>query len=231
MKAKILIVDDEPEQMGALAQSLRQEGFEVVVAEDDREALYFLEEFQPDLIVLDVLFGTDERKGLDICKEIRELKHDRSTPIIILTGLADDELEWQSLELQADDFVSKSRPTKAILARVKRRLPRAMRELDVIDDRIEIDRAGSWIRVRRNDEWQGIHLEPREKAVLMKLVNNRGHTVTREMLESFFPGANNPAGTVRRYICELRSKLEPDPRNPRYILTERGAGYSFADDW
>ena len=93
VKAKILVVDDEPEVASSLAQSLDENGYEVITAKDDREALYYFDKVQPDLIILDIRFGPyDERMGLDILKEIRELRDDKATPIIILTGLSEEEL-------------------------------------------------------------------------------------------------------------------------------------------
>ncbi len=229
MKAKILIVDDEPKQISSFAQSLEQQGYEVVIAKDDREALYLFDEIQPDLIVLDICFGFDERMGLDILKEIRELRNDKTTPIVVLTGLTDDELEPQSFDLRATDFVSKSRPTKALLARLKARLPHAMDELVVIDDCIEINWGNHSIKVKRDGEWQRVHFEPIEFAILKKLVNNSGRVIERKVLENFFPNAKNPSATLNRYISELRHILEPDPDDPQYILTKRGVGYWFED--
>jgi two-component system response regulator VicR len=229
VKAKILVVDDEPEVANSLAQVLDEEGYEVITAGDDAEALYYYDEFQPDLIILDIGFGFEERMGLDILKEIRVLKNDKRTPIIMLTGLSEDELEPRSFEYGATDFVRKSISTKALLARVKARLPLAFREVDVICDHIEIDLAKDSVRVKRDGEWESVHLEPKEFKVLKKLVVNRGRVVTREALENLFPDAEDPATTVRRYISELRTKLEPDRRNPRFILTKRGVGYEFKD--
>ena len=225
MKAKILIVDDEPNS--ALAQDLEQEGYEVAIAEDEPEALYLLDESQPDLIILDIGFGYDKSKGFDIHDEIRE--KDRTTPIIMLTGLNGDDFEVRSLEHKATDFVRKSVSTRVLLARVRRRLPRALRELIVIDDYIKIDASNSSVQVKRNGEWEKVHLEPKEEALLMKLLNNRGRVIVRESLENFFPDAKNPAATVRSYISVLRKQLEPDPLNPQYILTKRGVGYAFKD--
>jgi two-component system response regulator VicR len=227
MKAKILIVDDEPEQVSAFARILEQEGDEVVLAEDDLETLYLLDEFQPDLIILDIRFGHEERMGLDILKEIRE--KDKTIPIIMLTGLADEELDPLSHDLDADHFVSKSMPTKPLLARVKRCLRRDKRDPEEIDDRIKIYRAVHSVKKRTNGEWEEVPLEPKEYKILMKLVDNCGQVITREVLESFFPDAKDPANALCHCICELRNKLEPDPRNPQYILTKRGVGYWFKD--
>jgi len=229
MKAKILVVDDEPEVANSLAQILKKEGCEVITAGDDVEALYYYDEFQPDLIILDIRFDSDERMGLDILKEIRVLKNDKRTPIIMLTGLSEAELEPLSFDLGATDFVRKSISTKALLARVKARLPRALREPIMIDERIEIDLGNISVKVKRNGEWQRVHFEPMEFEVLKKLVSNPGRVIPREVLENLFPDAQNPAATVRRYISELRKKLELDPRNPQYVLTKRGVGYWFKD--
>lgn len=230
MKAKILVVDDEPEVASSLAQSLEEKGYEVIIAEDDREALYYFDKVQPDLIILDIRFGPyDERMGLDILKEIRELKGDRATPIIMLTGLSEEELEPLSFNLGATDFVRKSVSTKGLLARIKARLPRAIREPIVIDDRIEIDLSNNSVKVKRGDEWQRVHFEPKEFAVLRKLVLNPGRVIEREVLENSFEDAENQAKTLNSYISKLRSELEPDPRDPQYILTKRGVGYWFKD--
>lgn len=230
MKAKILVVDDEPEMARSLAQSLKEKGYEVIIAKDDREALYYFDEVQPDLIVLDIHFSPyDERMGLDILKEIRKLKDDRATPIIMLTGLSEEELEPLSFDLGATDFVRKSVSKKGLLARIKARLPRAMREPIVIDDHIKIDLSNNLVKVKREDEWQRVHFEPKEFAVLKKLVLNPGRVIEREVLESFFENAENQAKTLNSYISKLRRELEPDPRDPQYILTKRGIGYWLRD--
>lgn len=230
MKAKILIVDDEPEQVSAFARILEQEGYEVILAEDDLWALYYYDEFCPDLIILDICIGYDERMGLDILKEIRVLKNDKTTPIIMLTRLADDGLDSLSYDKDADCFVSKSVSTKSLLALVKRCLRRGMLRLK-IDDRIEIDLGNYRVTVKKDSDWQRAHFEPKEFEVLRELVLRRGQVITREKLYSeFFPDAEDPANALNRCIYELRKELEPDRRNPQYILTIRGVGYLFEGD-
>jgi DNA-binding response OmpR family regulator len=229
MKAKILVVEDDPEERDSLVQILEEEGHEVITTEDDVWALYYYDECHPDLIILDIALGGDERMGLDILKKIRVQRNDKTTPIIVLTGLSEADLEPLSFDLGATDFVRKPFRPKALLARVKARLPRALREPIMIDERIEIDLGNISVKVKRDGEWQRVHFEPMEFKVLKKLVSNPGRVITREVLENYFPDAKDLAATVRRYISELRKKLEPDPRNPQYILTKRGVGYYFVD--
>ena len=227
MKARILMVDDEPEQVAALARILEQQGYEVVIAEDDPEAWYLLDEFRPDSIILDICLGCNERGGFDLLKRIKA--RDPTIPLIVLTGLPGDELELRSLDLEAVDFVRKSSSTEVLLARVERRFPSAFREPIVIDDLIKIDMGGRRVWAKRDEEWQEIHLEPKELELLNKLVSNRGRVIPREILENLFPDAQDPGATLNRYISELRARLEPDPLNIQYILTERGSGYWFKD--
>ena len=148
----------------------------------------------------------------------------------MLTGVDGDEPEVRSLEYKATDFVRKSVSTRVLRARVERRLPRALRELIVIDNHIRIDRHSDLVQVKENGEWQEVHFEPKEEAILLKLVSHPGQVITRESLyEAFFPDTKDPANALNRCINELRKKLEPDPSNPRYILTKRGIGYKFVD--
>ena len=224
MKARILIVDDEPEQVSAFARVLHREGYEVVIAEDDPEAWYLLDEFRPDLIILDVWLGRNERGGFDLLKRIKA--KDEAVPIIVLTKLRDEEVELRSLDLKAVGFARKASSTKVLLAYVRRWLPQ---ELIPIADCIKIDLGAHRVWVKRDGEWQEVDLEPREFELLNKLVSNPGRVIPREVLENLFPDAQDSAGTLNRYISELRTKLEPDPHNPQYILTKRGVGYRFKD--
>jgi DNA-binding response OmpR family regulator len=222
------MADDEPEQIRPFARILEQEGYEVGIVEDDLEALYLLDEWQPDMIILDIRFGYNRRKGLDILKEIREKNN--TLPIIMLTGLSDVRLPEDSIDRDADYFVSKSEPTGYLLALVQRCLRRSKPGVIRIDDRIEIDPGNYSVKVKRDCQWQPLHFERKEFDLLYKLVSNPGRVIRREDLYyEFFPDAKDPAVTLNRYISELRKKLEPEPDQPQYILTKRGIGYWFKD--
>ena len=228
MQARILIVDDELDGINPFVQILEQKGYDTIIAEDDIEAAYYLAESQPDLVVLDVKFGHEERKGLDILKAIR--KKDKAIPIIIFTVLDDDRLDPLSYDLDADHFVSKFTSTETLLALVKRCLRRNKPELEVIGDYIEIDRGNRSVRKKQDDEWQGVHLQPKEYEVLEELVSHVGRVIPREVLyDKFFSDATDPASALNRCISELRRKLEPDSGTHQYILTKRDIGYWFKD--
>jgi len=226
MDVKILIVDDEPEQIRAFAQILEQEGYEMAIAIDELEALYLIDEFQPGLIILDIGFGINPRKGFDILKKIRA--QDKKIIIIMLTDLPDEGLDWKSYNLDADHFVSKSISTKALLELVNRCIRRSKPENIIIDNCIEINRGNKSVKKRMNRIWEEVHLEPMEFNLLIKLVDNCGRVILREVLEDgFFPDTKNPSATLNRYISELRNKLEPDRSHPKYILTKKNVGYWF----
>lgn len=228
MKARILLVDDRPEQIKAFAQILKHQAYEIAIAEDDLEALYLFDEFRPDLIVLDICFGLDERMGIDILKRVRE--RDKTMPIIMLTGLDDEGLDSLSYNRDADHFVSKSVSTQSLLDLVRRCLRRSKPDVVLIDDYIKIDLGSMSTRVKKGGKWQEIHFQPKEFRILEKLLSGQGRVVTRETLYAeFLSDAEDPSATLNRHISRLRKELEPEPRDPQYILTKRGIGYLFKD--
>ncbi len=233
MQPTILLVDDEADFLSLLSRQLADAGYKVETAEDDLAALYLYDESSPDMVILDIRFGLDERLGLDILKAIRRDRGDTTTPVLMLTSLSTpdtrEQVEPRSFDLGATDFVPKSIGPKGLMARIRARLPQALRRAVIIDDYLEIDTQAETVRRNANGQWQAVALEPKEFRILIKLVQNPGRVIERQILENFFEGAPEPNRVLNRYISELRRKIEPNPSQPEYILTRRQVGYKFRD--
>jgi len=233
LQPTILLVDDEPDFLSLLNQQLVEAGYRVKTAEDDLSALYLFDEVHPDMVILDIRFGFQERLGLDILKAIRRDRNDIATPVLMLTSLSApdvrEQVEPRSFDLGATDFVPKSIGPKGLLARVRARLPQALRNAVLIDDYLEIDTGAETVRRKKDGSWQPDALEPKEFRILVKLVQNPGRVIERQVLEDFFEDTPDPSRVLNRYISELRRKIEPDPSRPEYILTKRQVGYKFRD--
>ncbi len=231
MRPTILLVDDELDFLSLLSQQLVEAGYNVETAEDDLVACYLYDEKHPDMVILDIRFGPDERLGLDILKTIRRDRDDKTTPILMLTSLSAPDIREQveplSFDLGATDFIPKSIGPRGLLARIRVRLPQALRQALVIDDYLEIDTEAQTVRRNHNGQWQPVALEPKEFRILIKLVQNPGRVIERRILEDFFEDTPDPNRVLNRYISELRRKIEPNPSQPEYILTKRQVGYKF----
>jgi DNA-binding response OmpR family regulator len=222
--SKILIADDNPNIISFLQPALEREGYVVFSASDGEEALYLWESNHPHLIVLDI--EMPDPNGLAVCRKIRE--DGDPVPIIFLTvrdSISDLELGFS---LGASDYISKPFDIRELLARVKARLPPAIQEFDNYL-RIDVPRR----RVMLNDggNWSIVDLTPREFDLLSHLVNNAGRPIGRTaILEAVFeiPGDRDiETKTLEKHIWSLRQKIEPNPKEPRYLLNVRGVGYKF----
>jgi len=221
---KILIADDNPNITAFIQPALEREGYTVIVAADGAEALYAWETEHPALIVLDI--EMPEPNGLAVCRKIRDAGD--SVPVIFLTvrdSVSDLELGFS---LGASDYMAKPFDVRELLARVKARLPRPQQEFAGY---LRIDTARRSVVVRRDEAWVAVELTPREFDLLAYLVNNAGRPIGRiALLEAVFdiPGDSDiETKTLEKHIWALRQKLEPDPRDPRYIVNVRGVGYKF----
>ena len=224
MVAKILIADDNPNILSFLQPSLEREGYKVISASNGEEALYEWRYQHPDLIVLDV--EMPEPNGLAVCRKIRESGD--SIPIIFLTvrdSISDLELGFR---LGASDYVSKPFDMRELLARVKARLPPVMQEFD---DYLRIDAERRNVSIYKGGDWQPVDLTPREFDLLNTLTNNAGRPIGRTtLLEAVFEIPSDQdieTKTLEKHIWALRQKLEPDPKQPRYLINVRGVGYKF----
>ncbi len=220
---RVLIVEDERQLARVLQAYLEKAGFEVRVADRGDTGLAEFRRFRPDVVLLDLnLPGMD---GLDVAREIRRLD---DTPIIMITARVDEVDQVLGLELGADDYVTKPFSPRVLVARVRavlrRRQPVArVRRLQVGDVEIDLDAH----TVTRGG--QPIALTPTEFRLLTTLAQQPGRAFTREQLLQAIqetPYVGNTR-TVDAHIKNLRAKLEPDPRHPRYIETVFGVGYRF----
>ncbi len=226
---RILVVDDETRMIGFIRMNLELEGFQVLEAHNGLEALESIRTNLPDLVILDVMMP--ELDGFETLRILREFS---SIPVIMLTAKGEEDDRVHGLELGADDYITKpfgprelSSRVRAVLRRVDTPAGTPEKAILKIDDRLSIDFN------RREVIVAGTHikLRPTEYRLLYHLVENAGWTVTHEQLLAKVWGYEyrDEAHYVRLYVNYLREKIEADPANPQYILTERGVGYRFVD--
>ena len=225
---KILVVDDEERMLRFIRLNLEHDGFQVIEAVKGREALDKLRTGMPDLILLDVMLPDID--GFEVLTMIREIS---TTPIIMLTAKGEEDDRVKGLELGADDYVTKPFSPRELVSRVKAVLRRVEAESDENDEVIEVDDRLK-IDFNRREIWvegELVKLRPTEYRLLYHLVQNAGWVLTYDQILSRVWGYEyrDEPHYVRLYINYLRQKLEKDPSNPEYILTERGVGYRFVD--
>jgi len=227
-KKKILVVDDEKGLVNLMRLNLEQDGFEVVEAYNGTQAIDKLRTTLPDLVLLDVMMP--DLDGFTVLERIRDIG---STPVIMLTAKGEEDDRVRGLELVADDYVTKPFSPRELTSRIRAVLRRGSTVADdetgkiVVDDRltIDFDRHEVWV------EGELVKLRPTEYRLLYHLVKNSGWVLTHDQILAKVWGYEyeNEPHYVRLYINYLRKKLEKDPANPQYLLTERGVGYRFVD--
>ena len=224
----ILVVDDEPRMRRFMQMNLDLEGYRVIEAGNGLEAVNRVREDLPDLVVLDVMMP--EMDGFEALRLIRQTS---SVPVIMLTVKGEEDDRVRGLELGADDYVTKPFSPRELASRIKAVLRRTEMPAPVeqsiikVDDRLQIDFNRRQVIVAGKE----IKLRPTEYRLLYHLVNNAGWTLPHETLLAKVWGHEYRDEThyLRLYITYLRQKIEEDPANPKYILTERGLGYRFVD--
>jgi two-component system alkaline phosphatase synthesis response regulator PhoP len=227
MAPTILIVEDEVELAQVLRDYLEKAGFRVQTAANGTTAVSTFRHAPADLVILDLnLPGLD---GLDVA---RELRRNSSVPIIMATARVEESDRLVGLELGADDYIIKPYSPREVVARVRavlRRAQGAAAPPEIVRARdIEVDR----VRHRVTIGTRSVELTPMEFELLAALAGQPGRVFTRaQLLEatqgSAFEGYER---TIDAHIKNLRSKIEPDPRLPQYVLTVFGVGYRFADE-
>jgi two-component system KDP operon response regulator KdpE len=226
--ALILLVDDEVSIQRAMGPLLRSRGYAVNVAGTGREAIDLFVRDRPDLVILDL--GLPDINGLEVCRQIRDRAE---TPILILSAKGAEKDKVAALDLGADDYVTKPFGPEELMARVRVALRRALGREAVL--RGQMTRGGLTIDFDRHRVQRGadeIRLTPKEFELLTLLVSHAGRVLThRSILKSIWgsPATDQPEH-LRVLMGQLRKKIEPDPANPRYLITEPWVGYRFAEE-
>jgi two-component system KDP operon response regulator KdpE len=236
MKSKmkrLLVVDDEPPIQRTLRRNLQASGYEVLVAEDGEQAVALVQQYLPDLVLLDLCLP-GLLTGLDVCKQIRLLGQ---IPIIVLSALTEERQKVTALDLGADDYLTKPFSNEELQARVRACLRRAnmVESRRDVADRPQILRSEDGhlsmnvtARQVRVGE-QEVRLTPTEFELLRQLMLYAGKVLThRSLLQAVWgPEYGEEADYLRVYVRQLRRKVEAEPSRPRYIITEPGIGYVF----
>ena len=223
---QILVVDDEPRIAEIARDYLERAGFAVMTAATGTDALALARTRRPDLVVLDL--GLPHMDGLDVT---RALRRQSNVPIIMLTARVDESDKLIGLELGADDYVTKPFSPKELVARVRA----VFRRIDAAPERGDVIRAGDVTLDKRRMQAtvgeRAIDLTGTEFELLATLAGQPGRVFTRAQLLDAIRGVEVESfdRAIDAHVKNVRRKIEPDPRNPRYLLTVHGVGYKFAD--
>lgn len=225
-RGPILLVEDEPSIAEAVRYSLEAEGFQVVVASDGRQALQCFAASQPCLVLLDLMIP--HMSGLDVCRMIRQ---ESIVPIVMLTAKDAESDKVVSLEMGADDYVTKPFSMRELISRIRAHLRRsAMVEEGSVPNLVsagpvEIDFVRHVVKIRGSVA----PLPPKEFALLEIFILRAGRLLTREVLisEVWGPDYFGDTRTLDVHVKRLRAKIEEDPHRPKYLNTIRGLGYKF----
>ena len=236
MPEKILVVDDEISLQETVAYNLKKQGYDVQTTGDGAEALDLAREMKPDLIILDVMLpGLD---GFEICRILRK---EMTTPVLMLTARDDEIDRVVGLEVGADDYMAKPFSMRELIARVKAMLRRVRLIREEVNtgeggdgkpkqeimefDNLKIDMTRREITV----DGEVVAFKPKEYELLTFLAQHQGQVLSREFILERVWGWDfiGDSRTVDVHVRWLREKIEPDPANPRRIITVRGAGYRF----
>ena len=223
-KQTILVVEDEAKIADVLKSYLEREGFGVATAKDGDEALSLFASLSPALVLLDLMLP--KRSGEEVCREIRARGN---TPVIMLTAKTEEHSILGGLAIGADDYVTKPFSPRQVVARVHAVLRRAgTAQADVLRF------GGDWLiidTIARTVLCEGalVTLTPSEYSILLALASHPGKTFTRDeliqlALKDDFEGYDRVIDT---HIKNLRQKIEPDAKLPRYLVTVHGVGYRF----
>jgi DNA-binding response OmpR family regulator len=227
-KERILVVEDEPSMRIALQDALEAEGYRVLIATDGHAGLERALKEKPDLLLLDVMLP--KLNGFELCAQLRRVAN--PVPVLMLTAKGRVRDRVAGLDSGADDYLVKPFDTEELLARIRSLLRRTQRQTQALEKlqlgpaEIDLVKQLAW---RRQEP---LHLSAKEFAMLRLMAQTPGEPVSRERFLDVVWGYTSfpTTRTVDNYIAFLRSKLEDDPENPRWIQTVRGIGYRLELD-
>jgi len=223
-RQRILIVDDERQITRVLSRGLATRDYDVHVAADGEAALQTFGDWHPDLVITDL--SMPNMNGLELCRRLRALSE---VPIIVLSVKGEERAKVEALDAGADDYVTKPFGINELLARIRATLRRApltqdaKNVLEAGDFRMQLDERKLTINSRE------LHLTPKEFDLMVYLLRHSGKVLTHHMLLGAIWGGDYTKQTeyLRVFVGQLRKKIESDPANPKYILTEPWIGYRF----
>jgi len=220
---KIVVVEDDESLRETIAVMLEREGFAPILAGDGRQGYKEMLAQRPDLLLTDLRLP--EMNGVDLCKAVRSAQ--LSTPIIVLSAIADEIDKVVLLEMGADDYVVKPFGTRELMARIRAVLRRVAPDRQKIlrfgDVEVDTDRR---LVFKSQEE---VRLTPAEYNLLTFFLQNPGRVISRDQILNAVWGYQSYPNTrtVDAHVVKLRQKLEPDPTTPRFLLTMHGFGYRF----
>ncbi len=225
--AYILIIEDDPTILNFLSISLKTKGYRFLVAENGLSGISLFLANHPDLILLDM--GLPDIDGLEVLRQIRTTS---DLPVIVVSARGQEREKVEALDLGADDYITKPFSIEELLARVRAALRKrtvqsgAKKEFCLDGLRIDFEKRRVMV------DGQEVHLTPIEYKLLELMVENRGKVLTHGYLtkQVWGYGYNDDSPSLRVFMANIRRKIEKDTARPRYIMTEVGVGYRFADE-
>ncbi len=232
--ARVLIVEDDPAVRDVVEHTLAREGIETETVADGETALELLSDSRPfDLVILDVMLpGMD---GISVCRELREGHSPHRTVTVVMLTARDDETSIVvGLEVGADDYITKPFSPRQLASRVRAQLRRQRMNSQISHEQRKLEFPGleiDLLRRRVTARGEPVELTAREFEVLALLASNPGRVYSREQIMDHLWGGEffGEPRSADVHIQHIRQKVEPDPKNPRYIQTVRGMGYRFAE--
>ena len=224
---RILVVDDEPQLTRVLRTGLKSHGYDVRVAADGLSGFETFTDWHPDLVITDLAMPVMD--GLELC---RRLRANSQVPIIVLSAKGEEKTKVEALDIGADDYITKPFGIDELLARVRALLRRAATILSTQPESTELSAGDFHVNLETRQvtvAGREVHLTPKEFDLLVYFVKHSGKVLTHRTLLAAIWGGNYVEQNeyLRVFVGNLRKKLEPDPSNPRYILTDPWIGYRF----